>query len=164
MTAGMSEFARPHHRDRKTGACRRLFLKQIGMLLGTGLFGCGGGSGSSPTPAALIAEPVVIRTQPADQTIISGNIATFQVIVSGSEPLTYQWKRGGIDIPGATQAAYVLGFTTLADNGAKFSVSISNQVGSVTSRTATLNVAHTGTTIDTTTIRIDTTLITIDEV
>lgn len=162
----MSEFARLHHRD-MTDSSRRLFLRQICVLLGSGLYGCGGGgtsTGTSPAPTVFIAESVAIQTHPADQTVVSGNTATFQVVASGSVPLRYQWQRDGMDIPGAIQAVYVLGSATMADDGAKFSVSISNQMGSVTSRTATLNVTLAGTTIDTTTVRFDTTLMTIDEV
>ena len=82
-----------------------------------------------------------ITTEPADQSITSGQTATFSVVASGSEPLTYQWQKNGTPIQGATQASYTTGVQSTADNGALLAVSVSNALGTVTSRSARLGVS-----------------------
>jgi glucose/arabinose dehydrogenase len=81
-----------------------------------------------------------ITTHPVDRTVSVGGSATFTVGASGAAPLQYQWRRGGIDIPGATGASYTLSGATLSDDGATFAAVVSNAFGSVTSNTATLHV------------------------
>jgi hypothetical protein len=85
-------------------------------------------------------EPPSITTHPSNLTVTAPGSANFSVVASGDAPLTYQWRRNGIDIAGATSASYSLGSTTIDDSGAQFSVVVSNAVGSVTSATATLTV------------------------
>jgi len=81
-----------------------------------------------------------ITTQPQDQTIAAGKTATFTVVATGSAPLSYQWRRNGTAIPGATSASYTTPSQSTTDNGATFSVVISNGTGSLTSRNALLTV------------------------
>jgi len=54
--------------------------------------------------------------------------------------LTYQWQKNGTAIGGATSASYTTPATTTSDNGAQFTVVVSNLVGGVTSNAATLTV------------------------
>jgi hypothetical protein len=84
--------------------------------------------------------PPTITTQPVSKTIIAGQTATFSVAASGTAPLTYQWKKNGTAISGATAATYTTAGETTADSGAQFSVSVSNSLGSVNSNAATLTV------------------------
>ena len=83
-----------------------------------------------------------ITSQPADQTAITGQTATFSVTATGTS-LQYQWKKGGADIPGATNSSYTTPATSSGDTGTKYSVSVSNKVSTVTSSTATLTVSDT---------------------
>jgi len=94
-----------------------------------------GGSGNGNHPVA----PSII-TQPANQSVIAGQPATFSVAASGSAPFSYQWRKNTINISGATAASYTTPATTTADNTAKIDVIVSNSVGSVTSAQATLTV------------------------
>ena len=81
----------------------------------------------------------VITTQPQSQLISVGYPVTFSVAASGSAPYSYQWKRNGVNISGATASSYK--FTaTLADDGTQFRVRVSNAYGSVLSNAATLSV------------------------
>jgi hypothetical protein len=89
-------------------------------------------------PPAAIAP--TITTQPANQTVTVGQTASFSVVASGTAPLSYQWRKNGTNISGATSASYTTPATVMADNGALFSVVVSNSAGSVTSNNATLTV------------------------
>jgi hypothetical protein len=82
----------------------------------------------------------VIVTHPADLTVMQGQTATFQVIANGSTPLSYQWQRNLVNIPGANAASYTTPATVLADNGAKFRCVVTNAFGTANSNEATLTV------------------------
>ncbi|HLL44104.1 MAG TPA: DNRLRE domain-containing protein [Segetibacter sp.] len=80
-----------------------------------------------------------ITNQPQSITIAQGNTASFSVTATGAAPLTYQWKKNGVNISGATNAAYEIQSVAFADSG-NYSVVVSNAAGSVTSNNATLKV------------------------
>jgi hypothetical protein len=69
-----------------------------------------------------------------------GNTTTFSVVAAGTAPLSYQWKKSGTNISGATSASYTTPATTINDNATKFSVVVTNSIGNVTSADATLTV------------------------
>lgn len=81
-----------------------------------------------------------ITAQPNSQSILAGQTATFSVIASGTAPLSYQWKKNGVAISGATLATYTTPLETTSDIGAQFTVIVSNSAGSVMSNAATLTV------------------------
>jgi hypothetical protein len=84
--------------------------------------------------------PPSVSAQPANQTVIAGQTATFTVSATGTAPLTYQWNLGGSPISGATSASYTTPAATTANNGSKFTVTVSNSAGKATSNAATLTV------------------------
>ena len=69
-----------------------------------------------------------------------GETAAFTVVATGSGTLSYQWRKDGADIAGATNPSYTTPPTTLADDGASFTVVSSNSLGSATSAPAILTV------------------------
>jgi hypothetical protein len=85
-----------------------------------------------------------IDTEPANASVAVGAAATFSVMASGTAPLTYQWARGTSAISGATSSSFTTAAATLADNGAIFTVTVTNAQGSVTSSPATLIVGGAG--------------------
>ncbi len=91
-------------------------------------------------PVAGPAVPPAITTQPAALTVAAGASATFSVAATGSPTPTYQWRRDGTNIAGATAATLTLNNLTTANAGT-YTVVASNATGSVTSNAAVLVVA-----------------------
>lgn len=85
-------------------------------------------------------ESPTITDQPKDRNGFIGATTRFDVGVSGKPPMTFQWLRNGAPIEGATGLTYTTPLLTTADDGAKFSVRITNAQGSATSSEATLKV------------------------
>ena len=81
----------------------------------------------------------VITNQPQSITVAQGNNATFSVTATGSAPLTYQWRKNGTNISGATSSTYTMTSVT-STNAGTYSVVVTNASGSVTSSNATLTV------------------------
>jgi hypothetical protein len=86
-----------------------------------------------------------ITTQPANRSVTVGKPATFTVTASGAPKLTYQWRKNGTSVSGATSATYTTAATTTSDKGAQFTVVVKNSAGSVTSNPASLTVSKIGT-------------------
>ncbi len=98
--------------------------------LGTGTVTVGSGGAVTPT----------ITTQPLGQTVAAGGSVTFSVVAAGTPPLSYQWRKDGVDLPGATGPSLALASVTTADAGV-YTVVVSNAAGSITSSSATLIVS-----------------------
>jgi Big-like domain-containing protein/HYDIN/CFA65/VesB family protein/pectate lyase-like protein/immunoglobulin I-set domain protein len=115
-----------------------------GAKFGVAVYNCEtAASAHSNTATLTVTTSSVIPTislQPANQTVTTGQTASFSVAATGTAPLSYQWKKNGAVISGATSSGYTTPATTSSDNGAQFTVAVSNTVGSVTSSAATLTV------------------------
>lgn len=102
------------------------------------LTACGDNNNAPP------ATPV-IKTQPADVSVVAGSPASFSVVAIGDTP-SYQWQasddRGGswTDIAAATSASYTQATTTLDDSGRLFRVLVSAAGATVASSSAQLTV------------------------
>lgn len=77
--------------------------------------------------------------QPQSVTVTNGGNASFWVTAAGTAPLSYQWRKDGANIPGATSATNNLTGVTTNDAGG-YSVVVTNSSGSITSQVATLTV------------------------
>ena len=97
-------------------------------------------SNNSATDNDAILIPPQITTPPANVTVTAPAAANFSVVATGTAPLSYQWRRNGAPIAGATSASYVLNPTAGADSGASFDVVVTNVAGTITSASATLTV------------------------
>ena len=76
-----------------------------------------------------------------DVSVGQGDPVTFTLGVKGAPPLKYQWYRNGTPIEGATSAELSLESVGSGDNGASFSVEVTDAANSkVTSRQARLTV------------------------
>ncbi|WP_158085363.1 PQQ-dependent sugar dehydrogenase [Niastella vici] len=83
----------------------------------------------------------VITTQPQSITISQGGTATFSVTATGNPAPSYQWRKNGTNISGATAATYSISNVQPSHAGT-YSVVVTNSAGSVTSNNATLTVTQ----------------------
>lgn len=107
---------------------------------------CGAGlldAGAAVGRAVLSAAPVIV-SGPMDVTVREGQAVTLTVSAAGAANLAYQWRRNGVDIPGATGPSYTTPALGLGDSGTRYSVTVTNALGSVTSAPATITVVTGG--------------------
>ncbi|MGC4072453.1 MAG: immunoglobulin domain-containing protein [Nibricoccus sp.] len=87
------------------------------------------------TPAApgFVVQPLGVATS-------SGRSLTLTASAMGTNPITYQWRKAGVPISGATAASFSINPLQLTD-AADYSVLATNSVGSTASLVATVTVA-----------------------
>lgn len=64
----------------------------------------------------VIAGPQILM-QPTSQKICQGRAATFSVQAESTEPVSYQWLKDAVMIPGATSDTYTIPAANLSDVG-----------------------------------------------
>jgi hypothetical protein len=106
------------------------------------------GNGPSPTfeyTISVSADSTApsITTQPTAQSATVGQSVTFIVAASGNPTPTFQWRKDGANISGATSATLTLSSVSLTDAGS-YSVVVTNSAGSVTSNAVALTVQSGG--------------------
>jgi hypothetical protein len=77
--------------------------------------------------------------QPSNQTVTAGQNAQFNIIATGAQSLSYQWRLNGSSIVGATNFTFFKTSAQLGDAGG-YSIVITNYLGSITSSVAQLTV------------------------
>ncbi len=88
----------------------------------------------------LPASQVTITAQPQSQSATAGTSVQFSVTASGTPAPTYQWRRNGSPISGATAATFSIASVSAADAG-DYTVVVTNDLGSATSSAAALTVS-----------------------
>ncbi len=83
--------------------------------------------------------PPSITSQPVSQALYENRNLVFQVVAGGAQPLGYQWFFNGTNLPGATSPVLTLTSVQPANAG-RYSVTITNAYGSITSSNAVLTV------------------------
>ncbi|MBC8055752.1 MAG: hypothetical protein H7Y61_04175 [Rhizobiales bacterium] len=81
----------------------------------------------------------VVTTQPAPLSVTAGSDAAFAISATGTEALSYQWRKDGVPILGANSPVLRLQQVTALQAGA-YSVNVSNAAGAVMSNPAALSV------------------------
>jgi hypothetical protein len=89
--------------------------------------------------AAVSTNAPAIVNQPATQTASVGSTIVFNVDAIGSPAPTYQWRKDGVSLNGATNSRLVLSSVSSTNAGA-YSVVVTNSAGSATSNAANLTV------------------------
>jgi hypothetical protein len=90
-------------------------------------------------PTALWTFPPAVTNQPQSLAITAGDPAGFSVTATGTDPLSYQWRKNGGELTDATNASHSIACAWVADAG-NYDVVITNSYGSVTSSVAVLTV------------------------
>ena len=97
------------------------------------------GSATSSPAILTVLLPPAITTQPQSRTNYFGTTATFSVGATGTDPLSYQWRKGGTNLLGDTNALLTLTNVGRRDNGL-YSVLVTNFLASMSSSNALLLV------------------------
>jgi hypothetical protein len=96
---------------------------------------------SDPVTVKINPDLTSISTQPLAQALKTGDTLNLSVTATGSGTLTYQWKKDGVAIPGATSASYSKSSLTTSDAGL-YTVLVSGAKGSVESSAAKVTVTE----------------------
>lgn len=83
--------------------------------------------------------PPTITAQPSGATNVVGGSVSFSVAASGATNFTYQWRKDGNLISGATDATYTIDSLKVTDAGS-YMVQVANIIGSANSSSAVLKV------------------------
>ena len=97
------------------------------------------GSATSSAASLTVGTVPVVTDDPDSQTVCEGDVAIFSVSATGTPPPSYQWRKNGSNIPGATSFTYVI-FPVTAGDGGNYQCVVTNSCGSDTSSVATLTV------------------------
>ncbi|MBE7538919.1 MAG: immunoglobulin domain-containing protein [Opitutaceae bacterium] len=97
-----------------------------------------GSATSAPSQVTVLAPPSIV-THPANKLVAAGSTVELSVVANGSPPLTFQWFKDGVPLVGSTASTLVLANITIAQDG-KYTVAVSNVVGSATSNEADVEV------------------------
>jgi uncharacterized repeat protein (TIGR03803 family) len=117
-----------------------------GNFYGTTFYG--GVSGYGTVFRLTPPMPPQVVVQPTNQTVYTGMNVTFNVVATGTAPLSYQWHLNGTnltdggDFTGSTTSILAINNVSVADSGT-YSVVVTNAYGSVTSTDAVLTVTVT---------------------
>jgi len=96
------------------------------------------GMTTSQTAMLRLADPYIQR-EPSDQTIDAGKTGGFSVVVLGTSPLHYQWRKNGAILPESMASSMTVSNVQFGDVG-YYDVLVSNSQGAVTSAVAKLMV------------------------
>ena len=99
----------------------------------------GNGAYGNGTIYRLGLSPIFV-TDPASQSVVIGNSATFSSQMFGTAPFAFQWWSNSVPAAGATGGSLNLRQVFYQANNAQFQVVVTNSYGSVTSQVANLSV------------------------
>ena len=105
------------------------------------LAACGGGGSGNSAITSISPDKVVapaITAQPANITVAELQAASFSVAATGTAPLSFEWRRNGVVVPGAMSATLTISAALAADHNARYSAVVTNSAGAVTSLEAVL--------------------------
>ncbi len=88
------------------------------------------------TVTSTVTPSVSISVTPSNTICVNSSITFTATPTSGGTTPTYQWKKGGINISGATNSTYT---TTTAANGDSYTVTMTSNAGCASPATATSN-------------------------
>lgn len=99
-----------------------------------------GSSVSNGASLTVVPSPPVISTHPGNQVVLAGQSATFSVTAAGTQPLSYQWQKDGVNVSGANASSYSSEPANSSNNGSMFRCIVTNVHGADTSSPALLTI------------------------
>lgn len=96
------------------------------------------GTNSTTTSVTVLGAPIITH-QPVTPPAVVANPFTMSVVVTGAPPFSFQWRKAGSPIGGATFRTFTNLSAALGDSG-NYDVVIQNSFGSVTSSVAVVTV------------------------
>ncbi len=97
------------------------------------------GAATSSVAVVTVGTSPAIATHPLAQTVAAGQRVTLTVAAIGTPAPTLQWRKDGVDIPGASGATLTLASAAVSDGGS-YAVLATNVLGSLTSNAALVTV------------------------
>lgn len=94
-------------------------------------------AGGGPVDPAPV--PPSILSQPIGGEVTAGQPLALSVVVSGTAPFTYQWRKDGAAIAGATASSYTIAAVSVGSAGS-YAVTVGNSAGSIASVSAVVTV------------------------
>jgi hypothetical protein len=95
-------------------------------------------SSVTSSPAALtVNSPPVVASQPGSTAVCAGSAVT--LVVNAANAATFQWRRNGAAVGGATSSTFTIASAATGDAGV-YDCVVANGCGSVTSAAATVTV------------------------
>jgi len=121
----------------------RAVIVAVGIIV---IVGSGGGGvsllpewdGPGGSPPVPLPTPLRVTVAPSRLVVQAGETARFTA--SARVGYTYQWRRDGVDIAGATSSTYTLTGANVGDDGAQFTVVVSYS-GETATATSVLRVS-----------------------
>lgn len=99
------------------------------------------GTNTTNAAALKVNDPVIITSPPIDKTVNEGEFAELDVAVTGTQPVTYVWRKNGNAIEDSNTPVFVIPVSQLADAG-YYDVVVTNVVGPKTSAPVYLTVLN----------------------
>jgi hypothetical protein len=97
------------------------------------------GSTASRDTTLAIKDPPVFTLQPTNRTVKVGSTMTLRGLATSSRAIAYQWQKGNVDIPGATNPTYTTTVTTTS--GGQYALRAANADGTNYSTIVSITVS-----------------------
>lgn len=110
-------------------------INAAGQIVGWGMRG-GRTNAFLLTPATGL---IMMMSGPSEQIVGPGSSLTLRMQMTSSEPLTYQWMRDGLPIPGATSITLTLPGMSMSDAG-HYTITVRNAMGTVANSSAAVGM------------------------
>ncbi len=102
-------------------------------------------STSSRLPGVSVQQSPIIQIQATNTNVITGETATFHIVVTGSQPLGYRWQHNGVDLADSTLVSgsrtdTLTIFNANSTDAGDYLAVVTNSIGSAVSNPASLTV------------------------
>ena len=93
---------------------------------------------ASEVAGFMITDKPVVTMSPQPVLVSAGDNVTVRAIAIGVSPLSLQWRKGGVAVPGATNLSYVI--SNVVAGAGNYDLVVTNNYGSTTSKVAAVTL------------------------